>query len=38
MLVVFGAAYVISMAWQIWKYRRLLPENARLTGLLASYD
>ena len=39
MLAVFGVAYVVSMAWQIWKYRgRLLPENARLKELLASYE
>jgi hypothetical protein len=39
MLAVFGAAYVVSMAWQIWKYRRrLLPENARLQALLGSYE
>jgi len=39
MLVVFGAAYVVSMAWQLWKYRRrLLPENARLEALLQSYE
>jgi len=38
MLAVFGVAYVISMTWQIWKYRRrLLPENRRLQELLASY-
>ena len=39
MLIVFGAAYVASMAGQLWKYRRrLLPENSRLQGLLASYE
>jgi hypothetical protein len=39
MLAVFGVAYVISMAFQIWKYRRrLLPENARLRQLLESYE
>ena len=39
MLVVFGAAYVVSMAGQLWKYRRrLLPENARLHELLGSYE
>jgi len=39
MLVVFGAAYVVSMAWQLWKYRRrLLPDNARLQDLLKSYE
>jgi len=39
MLVVFGAAYVASMAWQLWKYRRrLLPENTRLQALFRSYE
>jgi hypothetical protein len=39
MLAVFGVAYVISMALQLWKYRRrLLPENARLQELLKSYE
>ncbi|HEU5137529.1 MAG TPA: hypothetical protein VFU13_20465 [Steroidobacteraceae bacterium] len=39
MLAVFGAAYVVSMAWQVWKYRRkLLPESARLRELLRSYE
>lgn len=39
MLAVFGLAYVVSMAWQIWKYRgNLLPENARLQALFRSYE
>ena len=39
MLIVFAAAYGVSMAWQIWKYRRrLLPENARLQALFKSYE
>lgn len=38
MLVVFGAGYVIAMGCQVWIYRRkLLPERARLQGLLESY-
>ena len=39
MLVVFGVAYVVAMAWQLWKYRRkLLPENSRLQELFKSYE
>ena len=39
MLAVFGMAYVVAMAWQVWKYRwKLLPENARLGELLRSYE
>jgi hypothetical protein len=39
MLVVFGAAYLVAMGWQIWRYRwKLLPENSRLTDLFASYE
>ena len=39
MLIVFGAAYLVSMAVQLWKYRRrLLPEKARLDALLESYE
>ena len=39
MLVVFGAAYVVSMGWQIWRYRRqLLPESVRLRRLFGSYE
>jgi hypothetical protein len=39
MLAVFGAAYVVAMGWQIWKYRwKLLPENSRLRELFASYE
>jgi len=39
MLAVFGVAYVVAMAWQVWKYRRrLLPENARLQKLIRSYE
>jgi len=38
MLAVFGVAYLVSMTWQIGKYRRLLPEKARLEALLASYE
>jgi hypothetical protein len=39
MLAIFGVAYVISMAWQLWRYRaRLLPENARLQELIGSYE
>lgn len=38
MLVVFGAGYVIAMGCHAWIYRRkLLPERARLEGLLGSY-
>ena len=39
MLAVFGLAYVVAMAWQVWKYRwKLLPENARLQELFRSYE
>jgi MFS family permease len=39
MLAVFGAAYVLAMGWQVWRYRRkLLPENARLQHLFESYQ
>jgi MFS family permease len=39
MLAVFGLAYVVSMGWQIWKYRwKLLPENARLQDLLRNSE
>jgi len=39
MLAVFAAAYVLTMAFMIWKYRRrLLPENARLRELFTSYE
>lgn len=39
MLVVFGAAYLVAMAWQVWRYRwQLLPENARLRELSTSYE
>ena len=39
MLIVFAIAYVVSMAWQIWKYRRtLLPESVRLQELIESYE
>jgi hypothetical protein len=38
MLIVFAAAYGVSMAVQVWTYRRkLLPESARLQDLLKSY-
>jgi hypothetical protein len=39
MLGVFGLAYVASMVWQAWRYRRVLrPEAGRLRQLLASYE
>jgi len=38
MLAVFGVAYGVAMVWQIWKYRRLAPERARLQDLLESYQ
>ncbi|MFL5065219.1 MAG: hypothetical protein ACJ8ED_11260, partial [Xanthobacteraceae bacterium] len=39
MLVVFAAGYVVFMGAQVWIYRRkLLPENARLQELLATYE
>jgi hypothetical protein len=39
MLAIFGVAYVIFMAGQLWKYRRrLLPANARLQELLGSHE
>lgn len=39
MLVVYGAVYVVAMAWQVWRYRwQLLPENARLRELSSSYE
>ncbi|MBC8026752.1 MAG: hypothetical protein H7Y89_12225 [Steroidobacteraceae bacterium] len=39
MLAVFGLAYLLSMGWQVWKYRwKLLPENSRLQELFSSYE
>jgi hypothetical protein len=39
MLAVFGLAYLVAMAWQIWKYRwKLVPENTRLQDLFRSYE
>ena len=38
MLVVFGVGYLVAMGCQAWIYRRkLLPEQARLQGLLGNY-
>jgi hypothetical protein len=38
MLLVFGVAYVAAMVWQVWKYRALKPEGARLQELVSSYQ